>query len=426
MEKLMQYVWQHRLWRPGPMATTDGRRLQVLDPGLLNNDAGPDFFNAKVSIDGHTWAGNVEIHVHASDWYRHGHDHDRAYDSVILHVVGHDDTPVKRPDGHVIPQFAMPCTPDFNRHYRALVDNAATELPCATMIASLDRLHIIDWLDSLSHQRIYDKTDRILATLDRNRGDWEETCYVTIARALGFGTNSDPFERLASGLPLKFMGKHSDSPLAVEALLFGRSGLLDDAPSSPYADRLRSEYAFLSHKFSLVPTSPLGWRMARMRPPNFPHRRIAFLASLITGGFKMMERLLAVREPEDARRLFDRPLTGYWRRHYSFSPVDAGKDVSAMSRQSINVLTINAVVPLMYAYGLYSGDTALRQRAVGLLQSLPPEKNSIIELFNRAGVPAEDAFTTQALIQLRRTCCETRKCLYCRIGHRMLASRATR
>lgn len=425
MEKLMQYVWQHRLWHPGPMTTTDGRRVMVLDPGLLNTDAGPDFFNAKIAIDGHTWAGNVEIHVRASDWYRHGHDRDRAYDTVILHVVGHDDARVTRPGGETIPQLAMPCSPDFERRYHRLVDNASTELPCAATIASLPSLYTVDWLDSLAHQRLYDKTDRILARLDANRGDWEETCYVTLARALGFGINSDAFERLAAGLPLRFMGKHSDSLTAVEALLFGRSGLLGDARPSPYADRLRKEYAFLADKFSLTAAPSAGWRMARMRPQNFPHRRIAFLASLIAGGFKMMERMTAVRDLDDARSLFDKRLSGYWSRHYSFNPVDAGRDVSAMSRSSVDILIINAVVPLIYAYGLRCGDERMRQRAVALLQSVPSERNSIVDLFVRAGVGSPDAFTSQALIQLRRTYCETRKCLYCRIGHRMLAVSAT-
>ncbi|MCM1517584.1 MAG: DUF2851 family protein [Pseudoflavonifractor sp.] len=425
MEKLMQYVWQHRLWKPGPMTTTDGRRVMVIDPGLLNTDSGPDFFNAKVSIDGHTWAGNVEIHVRASDWYRHGHDRDHAYDTVILHVVGRDDISVTRPGGETIPQVAMPCSPDFERRYHRLVDNASTELPCAATIANLPPIYTIDWLDSLAHQRLYDKTDRILSRLAATHGDWEETCYVTIARALGFGINSDAFERLAVGLPLRFMGKHSDSPTAVEALLFGQSGLLDEAPSSPYADRLRKEYAFLSDKFSLSPLRSPGWRMARMRPQNFPHRRIAFLASLIAGGFKMMERMTAVRDLDEARTLFAGHLTGYWARHYSFNPIDAGRDVSAMSRSSIDILIINAVVPLMYARGLHCGDDRMRQRAITLLQSVPSERNSIVELFVRAGVMSPDAFTSQALIQLRRAYCETRKCLYCRIGHRMLAASAT-
>ena len=110
----MQYVWQHRLWMAQAMFTVDGRKVQVIDPGRLNTDAGPDFFNAKVKIDGEMWVGNIEIHVRASDWFRHHHDIDKAYDNVILHVVEKDDMPVRRSNGEVIPQLCMPCSAQFS------------------------------------------------------------------------------------------------------------------------------------------------------------------------------------------------------------------------------------------------------------------------------------------------------------------------
>lgn len=426
MEKLMQYVWQHRLWRPSVMTTTDGRRVQVLDPGLLNVNAGPDFFNAKVKIGDKTWAGNIEIHLRASDWYHHHHDQDPAYDSVILHVVDRDDTAVKRSNGEMIPQVSMPCHPDFHRRYHALVDNASSELPCAREIDTIAPLYLYDWIDNLAHQRLYDKTDRILSILDRTNGDWEETCYITLARALGFGINGDAFERLASSLPLRFMGKHSDSLLSIEALLFGQSGLITNNSDNAYCRQLKKEYAFLSHKFTLHPPECLGWRMARMRPQGFPHRRIALLAAMVHGGFKMMERILHVTQADDARRLFDIELQGYWSRHYSFNAVDAGRSIKALSQSSVNILTINAVVPLLHAYGERLNDNAMRERAIELLQSIPPERNSIVSLFEQSGIKCPDAFTSQAFVQLRRCYCEPRKCLYCRIGHRMLAKSATR
>ena len=124
MEQLMQYIWQHRLWRSEDMLTNDGRPVRVLDPGLLNTDAGPDFFNAKVEIDGQTWVGNVEIHVRASDWKRHGHDRDNAYDSVVLHVVDKDDAPVYRTNGERIPQLVLQVSPLFNSSYQQLVREA--------------------------------------------------------------------------------------------------------------------------------------------------------------------------------------------------------------------------------------------------------------------------------------------------------------
>lgn len=427
MERLMQYVWQHRLWPQTHLHTVDGLPVQIIDPGRLNTDSGPDFFNAKVIIDGHMWAGDIEIHVKASDWHRHGHDNDPAYDSVILHIVDRDDTAIKRSNGEIIPQMQMACTPDFNRRYSELVDRADRDIPCAHSIAEMPKIYIADWIESLAFERIYDKTTRIESLLERSGGDWETACYATIARGLGFGVNGDPFERLALATPLMFIGRHCDSLATIEALLFGQSGLLDPTSPTPdsYAATLQREYAFLAHKFNLRPLQSPGWKMARMRPANFPHRRIATLAALLHRGTRMMGRLLEIRTPDDAYKMFSPPLTGYWSNRYSFGAPTANTG-TALSRTSTNGLIINAVVPLQYAYALAHDDSSLADRAIALLESLPPERNVIIESFANAGLKSDNAFTSQGIIQLRRAYCETRKCLYCRIGHRMLASKCPR
>lgn len=421
----MQYMWQHRLQiRPG-MKTVDGRSLRVIDPGRRNTDAGPDFFNAKVEIDGKMWIGNVEIHVQASDWFRHRHDSDPAYDTVILHVVGHSDAVIKRQSGETIPQIELPCNKDFSRHYNDITLRAAGEdLPCRGEIARMPHVYLTDWISTLGYERLYDKTDHINELHRRLEYDWDETAYVAVARGLGFGTNSEPFERLALSLPLRIVRKHADSLLSIEALLFGQAGFLcDDTVDIPYYRQLRKEYDFLRHKFSLHQPESLGWKFARMRPQNFPCRRIALLAQLLHTSCSLMARIAEVSDTETATRLFNRPLSGYWTGHYNFSGIPADAP-AAISRQSVILLMINAVAPLTYAYAISRGDTSLSERATSLLMSLPPERNHIISLFGSAGIESPDAFTSQALIQLRRRYCETRKCLYCRIGHRMLSAKA--
>lgn len=422
----MQYLWKHRLWPQERLHTTDGRAVRIIDPGLHNTDSGPDFFNAKISIDGHLWAGDVEIHVKASDWHRHHHDGDPAYDSVILHVVDRDDAAISRSNGEVIPQMLMPCSPEFSLRYDELVSRADSSLPCGPKIASIPELHITSWLSALGFERLYDKEERILSLLGRLNGDWQSTCYATIARSLGFSINGDPFERLALSVPLQVVGKHSDSMLMLEALLFGQSGLLEKAPEAdPHVEELKREYAFMAHKFGLTPPPALGWKMARMRPPMFPQRRIALLAAMLHGGFQLMSRVLEVGSAEDARKLFAVELPEYWKTRYTFG-ASSGRAVVPLSLSSVQLLTINAVVPLLYAYGTAHDDTALMDRAVSMLQQLPAEKNSVVEPFVQAGIKARDAFASQALIQLRRQYCEKRKCLYCRIGHRLLAAMAPR
>lgn len=407
------------------MFTVDRRRVTVIDPGQLNANSGPDFFNAKIKIGDEMWAGDVEIHVKASDWHRHGHQDDPAYRSVILHVVGKDDTAITLNDGRVIPQMRMPCAPDFRHTYDSLVTKAGCGLPCADEIKSLDAIYLHSWLDSLAYERLYAKTDRISGHLSRMAGDWESVCYITLARALGFGVNGDPFEHLAMSLPLQFIGKHSDSQLSIEALLFGQAGFLDKAADDdPYITLLKNEYAFLSHKFSLKRTASPGWKMSRMRPTNFPHRRIAFLASLLFGGFKLMSRIIDATSVDKVRALFNIELAGYWARHYSFNSLLDEPKATALGRNSVDILVINVVVPLLYAYAMNVDSRERADHAINMLHELKAESNSIVAMFASSGIECTDAFTSQALIQLRRQYCETRKCLYCRIGHRMLSKRA--
>ncbi len=424
MEKLMHYVWQHKLWTGADMTTVDGRRLRVIDPGLHNTDAGPDFFNAKIIIGDRLWCGNVEIHVRASDWMRHNHHNDPAYDSVILHVVAVDDMRIRRSDGHEIDQTVMNCAPDFSRRYAELVDcGGADRLSCAGELQSVPSIYISDWLTSLGYERLNDKSDRIAALVERFNGSWADALYVTLARALGFGVNSDAFERLALATPLHCLMRHRDSQVTVEGTLFGQAGFLDNPPdTSHYVQRMQQEYEFMCSKFGLQRPQSLGWRMARMRPNNFPHRRIATLAALITGGFRIGADIFSVTGEADARSLFDISLTGYWSRRYNFT-AESSPTVKALSQDSVTVLIINVVAPMLYAYGLAYGDTAMRERAVALLHSLAAERNSVVRLCQDAGMTCDNAFTSQAMIQLRRAYCEPRKCLYCRIGHRLLAAR---
>lgn len=430
MEKVMHYVWRHRLWGNPSMATVDGRRVTVIDPGQPNSGSGPDFFNAKVRIDGEMWAGNVEIHVKASDWYRHGHHTDPAYDSVILHVVDADDAPVERPvSGGRIPQVRMPCVADFAARYAALVECASTELPCAEVIGRMSKLHLTDWLTSLAHERLIEKGERVAVLLRRFCGDWEEAAYVTLARALGRGVNGQAMEQLALATPLRFLRKHSDSPVALEAMLFGQAGMLEkEVPGDAYHATLKREYDFYRTKFGLQPPKAIAWQTSGMRPQSFPHRRVALLAALARGGFSLFSRLLEAGSVEEVLALPEAELPPYWLTRYTFGAVPA-RPSRPLGRSALVSLAINVAAPLLYAYGNLAGDPqadARRDRAVALLEQLPAEDNSIVASFVKAGVECRDALTSQALIQLRRSYCAPRKCLYCRIGHRLLSANACR
>lgn len=426
-EMLLQYLWEHRLWTIQDMVTVDGEPVAVLDPGLRNSDSGPDFFNAKLIIGGRLWAGNVEIHVRASDWFAHHHDSDHAYDSVILHVVGTSDHRVSRPDGSLIPQLVLPWTPDFRDRYDKMVADRSTVLPCGPELGAIPPVHVSDWISALGFERLYAKAERIAGYNDRLEGDWRATAYVTLARALGFSVNGEPFERLALSTPLRILLKHRNEPLLVEAALYGQAGFLDVNPADPdaraYVEALRRDYQFMRLKYNLEPMERSVWKMARMRPANFPHRRLAALATMIAGGFEFGTQVTGVDGEAAARKLLEFTLGGFWVNHYTFSAA-SNYAPRALSVDSVTSLLINAVVPLLYAFGLHYGDNRATDRAISLLQSLAPESNSIVGVFTDAGLACPDAFTSQALIQLRRAYCEPRKCIYCRFGHRILAAKA--
>ncbi|MEG0011641.1 MAG: DUF2851 family protein [Muribaculaceae bacterium] len=425
MEKLMQYVWQHRLWIPSQMRTNDGRKVRVIDPGMLNTDAGPDFFNAKIEIDGEMWVGNVEIHVRATDWKRHNHNADKAYDSVILHVVEKDDAPVYRSNGERIPQLIMQCSPHFYERYTSMI-NADSALPCAKEIKDIPQILITEWIEALAFERLHSKVGRLLEHHASYNGSWEDVCYVTLARNLGFGINNDALERLAKRTPLRLLHKHSDSLTQIEALLFGQAGMLDPSQNShdEYYQHLCKEYSFLANKFSLTPIERESWKFFRIRPQNFPHRRIALLAHYIHDGFHLMADILEAKGEKELRELFNVELTGYWATHFSFGKPSPTIQ-KAISNGAIDIILINTVAPLYYAYGEAIDSYETSDKAISLLEGIKPERNAIIALFEKCGFRVSDALTSQALIQLRREYCEPRKCLYCRIGHSLLSQSAT-
>lgn len=417
----MQYIWRWRLWPEVPVRGVRGERILVVDPGVQNTGSGPDFFNAVLRIDGQTYAGTVEMHVHASDWHRHNHDGDPAYDNVILHVVRYDDCEIRvGEEGRLLPQVVMDCSVDFPAHYRNLVNNPDLEVPCAQGMKDVPRIFITDWITSLAMERLQRKADDVRRLAEGFADDWKRAAFVTLARGLGSGTNADAMERVARSLPLKILERHHDNYMAIEAMLMGQAGLLAEYPRDRYEERLKEEYAFYSRKFGLK-AEDIHWQL-RTRPQNAPVRRLALLAHIVQGGFAFAGCVFNLEGDEDPRDFFNVEPNTYWLTHLSYGhPCESVPTL--LSYQMTNLLLINVVAPLVYAWGDRLGDDSRRERVIDMLQKLPAESNSIVRMFDEAGLKSRDAFTSQAVIQLRRNYCETRKCLFCRLGHRLLASK---
>lgn len=428
MERLLHYTWQHRLYGGALLHTTDGARLEIVNPGVHNHDAGPDFIGGVVKIDGIEFAGNVEIHTKSSDWYRHGHDKDAAYANIVLHVVSEADTDVFDCNGRKLPQIVMKVPEYVELNYSTLQSEERFP-PCWHHVPEIPKIKTEAWLSALHVERLETKITRILDSLQRCGGDWERVCFITVARNFGFGVNGDAFEEWAYSFPLAAAAKHRDNLFQVEALFLGQAGLLSPDTVPPkyremaaeegYFARLAAEYAFLANKFSLTPMPAERWKLLRTRPQNFPHIRLSQLASLFHSDALSLASLTAPGTLREVRKRLKTSATEYWHTHYLFGCKSAEGDKTLQAR-SLNLLVLNSVVPLLFAYGRYRADNEAESRSLELFASLPPEDNHITRIWKELGIAARSAADSQALIHLKQHYCDRRDCLRCSFGHEYL------
>ncbi len=421
MERLLHYVWKYRLYPE--LVTTTGIPFTVIDPGIHNTHAGPDFFNAKIKIGDKTWAGNVEIHRFASDWYRHEHHLNHAYDSVILHVVEHDDiSEVLTKNERKILQSVLVIPDEIRKNYNYLL-HTEKEIPCLERLSEIPEIHLNAWKNALTVERLQNKTKHILQMLELYHGDWEEVFYVLLCRNFGFGINGDAFELLAKSLPLKYIRKHQDNFLQVEALFFGQAGLLEEENSeSNYYQLLQEEYRFLRKKFDLRALENHIFKRLRIRPQNFPHVKIAQLAALFYRNEHFFSRMLNINEQKEYYELFTPQVSDFWTEHYHFNSHTVKKE-RKLGFSALQIILINTVIPILFAYGKRKKNNEFIEKSLYLQETIPAEKNAIITLFQRAGVKVDHAADSQALIQLKREYCEKKECLFCRIGHCLLSNK---
>ncbi|MBN2746103.1 MAG: DUF2851 family protein [Bacteroidales bacterium] len=418
-EDFLYYLWSLKLLR-GDLSTTDGQIVSIIQPGMRNYDSGPDFFNARIKIGETEWAGNVEMHVSSSDWIKHGHQTDKAYDSVILHVVYHADMVIRNSYNEEIPTLSVQghFPERILYRYQQLI-GAREWIPCATNLKQVSDLVIYSWLDRVLVERLQRKTDFIFQILNETNNDWQEAFYITLARSFGFNTNNQPFEQLARVLPLKIITKHSDSLFQVEALLYGQAGLLNQRIKDDYLQDLLREYLFLSNKYKLQAVQSWAWKFMRMRPVNFPTIRISQFAKLITKDGHLLSKVIEVEKLQHLRELFEVDVSDYWLTHYSFGKPSKSKSKS-LGVDSFDLILINTIVPFLYLYGIHQNDAKISERAMIYLQQTKPEKNGVVRRWNSSGVNAANAAQSQALLTLKNDYCTHIKCLDCAIGNAIL------
>ncbi|MBB2149195.1 DUF2851 family protein [Pedobacter gandavensis] len=420
-ESFLHFIWQFRLFKALNLFCTTGEPLVILAVGMANKHAGPDFSQAKLSIGERTWIGDVEIHLKSSDWFSHGHQDDPGYVAVILHVVYEHDQPIYRKDGSEIPVLILKdLFPEgLLTNFEGLVNSIHT-FPCEKLIHGIDPILVNGVLSRMMIERLAQKSDLVFDQLAKVNGDWESTFYHFLAKSFGFKVNEIPFEFLAASLPLAVIRKHLDHPLQVEALVFGQAGFLFGTFKDAYPQKLKREYRFLQKKYGLIPIGVGAWKFLRMRPQNFPTLRLAQFCALLLKSDRLFSKVLEIEHlPELQQMLKNLPVNPYWKTHYHFQK-EAKKVEIQLGSGSVFHLIINAICLFISAYGKYSDQPDLINRGLQLLEKIPAENNVITKSYQQAGVSIDNAFFSQALLQINKYYCVQKKCLNCGIGIKIL------
>jgi len=413
-ESLFQFIWQHSLYNPFGLQTPAGEPVTVVSGGKLNRDAGPDFLEARIKVGSTLLVGNVELHIKASDWLRHGHHRDMAYQNLVLHVVYENDvadvaanTPVLVLKNHISQQVIG--------RYAGLMQ-APSKLPCANQHAAVREITKEGWLSRLLAERWEMKLADWNVLLENSAEDWRNLLYWRMAANFGFKTNAVPFLMLAQSLPLNIPAKHRESLMQIEALLFGQAGMLAEDFEDDYPRELQREYDYLKKKYKLKPIATHLWKFLRMRPANFPTVRIAQFAALIHKSIHLFSQIIETHSVKELEPLLDVTASSYWDTHFQFDAPQARSVPKALGKTSFENIIINTIAPIQFLYAARQDTYQLQEKALQLLEAVPAEKNNITAMWADNGWKPVNAAQSQALLQLYNNYCSGKRCLECTIG----------
>jgi len=419
-EDFIQYLWRVKKIYLHDLKTTQGESIEIIDVGRHNTNAGPDFLNAKIKIGKILLVGNIEMHLRSSEWIKHKHQNDLAYQNVILHVVLVEDEVVYHGNKSRIPclELRSRIPPRLSKTYLKLINNE-TWIPCQHLFHKVSEIQLALWIDRLLVERLQRKTVYISERFEATQNDWESCFFQLLCRNFGTKVNADPFEWLARILPLNLLSKHQNNLLEIEALLFGQAGMLEREFADAYPKKLKKEYQFFRKKYGLEPIHTASWKMLRLRPANFPTIRLAQLASLIFKTRHLFSKSLAAKNVKELENMFDLEVSTYWQTHYVFDNATA-KRKKKIGKSMIHLLIINTIAPFLFIYGKKNEEQSYQDQALMLLEQIPAEQNKIISRWKELGLAPTSAYETQALLELKNNFCDRKACLSCTIGHQVL------
>ncbi|MBQ4549045.1 MAG: DUF2851 family protein [Bacteroidales bacterium] len=409
-EEFIYYLWENRLLHLD-LKTTDNEEITILSVGIRNHDSGADFVNARIKIGDALWAGQVEIHVRASDWFKHNHHNDANYDSVILHVVYENDTDsLKIPTLEIKDKFDISIFHKYNWFF-----GSRNWIPCGEFVGGVQNFTLISWLDRMLVEHLENECKDLDFKLKNNHYDWEQAFYQRLMRYFGLKVNNDSFEYLSRILPLNLLLRHRDNDIYIESMMFGCAGFLERDFEEDYPSLLKRDFMMLKSKFGLKVMPLSNWKFLRLRPPNFPTIRIAQLAKIITKNGNMFSKIRDADDIQEIKDLFDVELNSYWDNHFQFDKTSKVERRKILGKTAVDLIIINAIVPMLFYYGHTHSLESYKEKAMSFLEQIEAEDNLIIRNFQNSGVVLQNAFQTQAILYMYKYYCKRRRCLECRI-----------
>ena len=419
-EDYLHYIWKYKLFDSNELITVDGDKLDIVNFGIHNHNSGPDFSEGKVKIEDTLWAGNIEIHINSSDWLKHNHQSDKAYNSVVLHVVYNYDKEIKTTSGAIIPTLELKNRLNYSdfENYNRFIFNP---IPCIQLLDNVPEITISSHFNQMIVERLEMKTDLIKEQLEALNYDWEQVFFQQLAKSLGMKVNAFGMEEMANIIPYKIFAKLGNNKLAIESLLFGQAGFLEqDLEENEYHKSLSKEYQFYQQKNSLTPINKQSWKFSKMRPSNFPTLRLAQLAKLLSVNGSLFNSFIKkdISYDDIVSKLGVELNSGFWHTHYTFE-TECKPIKKSIGKTLINSIIINTIVPFMYLYGSYKDDMDYKEKALDILEDLPAEENKITRFFSDK-IRLNSAADTQGIIHCHNNYCLKKRCLDCGIGIHIL------
>jgi hypothetical protein len=421
-EDFLHYLWKFKNFNTRTLKSTTGELITIIHVGQYLEQAGPDFFNAQIIIGNQKWAGNVEIHLKSSDWYVHHHEKDSAYENIILHVVWEHDVEIYRSDNSVVPVLVLKefVSSETIANYNSL-RSTKSWIYCEKQLADLDDFLLSNWQERLFFERLERKSIPISELLHETNSDWESVLFYLLAKNFGLNTNGESFFKIASSIPFSRIRKEGFELANIEALLFGNAGLLDSDKEDQYFSDLKFRYYYLLQKYQLEKPIIAPVQFFKLRPDNFPTIRLSQLAALYHSQQNLFSKIIQLNSALAIYQFFEVSASSYWSSHYQFDK-GSPKKKKLMSKSFIDLLIINTILPIQFAYSQSLGEEN-SEDLIQLLVAISPEKNSITDKFKSFGITSKNAFETQSLLQLKKEYCNKSKCLECAIGVELLQNK---